>query len=306
MEVITREKLIIKGINESVTEQDIKNHFIDCGPIENVFIRKSSSSIYAEILFKDKSSLYKALDKNCTQIKNSNISLFINSRPSNKHKQDLEEMEEEEEEINSIFSNLDKNINSENQSEENEGEIKDKKGNIEISEKENEQQQMGVKMVEEIMSECGDMILKIFHNHNLTYSNGINFENLLEIIQKSDDQESLKVLNMINEKFMKKLMDNFINGMKPKKEKKEVKKENKQIATNNIKCNDCLSKKVKKIEVKPNLNDFDVNLLNLPNLLGFNENIEKEKKKKNEKEKKFKFEHGTPLVDNTILLNKII
>ena len=175
-----------------------------------------------------------------------------------------------------------------------------------IDEKENEQQQMGVKMVEEIMSECGDMILKIFHNHNLTYSNGINFENLLEIIQKSDDQESLKVLNMINEKFMKKLMDNFINGMKPKKEKKEVKKENKQIATNNIKCNDCLSKKVKKIEVTPNLNDFDVNLLNLPNLLGFNENIEKEKKKKNEKEKKFKFEHGNHLVDNTILLNKII
>jgi WD40 repeat protein len=175
-----------------------------------------------------------------------------------------------------------------------------------IDEKENEQQQMGVKMVEEIMSECGDMILKIFHNHNLTYSNGINFENLLEIIQKSNDQESLKVLNMINEKFMKKLMDNFINGMKPKTEKKEIKKENKYVESNEIKCNSCLSKKTEKIEVTPSSNDFDLSLLNFPNTLGFNENIEKEKKKKIAKEQKFKFNHEAHLVDNAILLNKII
>jgi hypothetical protein len=47
------------------------------------------------------------------------------------------------------------------------------------------------------MSECGDMILKIFHSNNLTYSNGMNFENLLDIIQKKNDQESIKIINMV-------------------------------------------------------------------------------------------------------------
>ena len=54
-----------------------------------------------------------------------------------------------------------------------------------------------MKIIEDIMSECGDMILRIFHANNLTYSNGMNFENLLEIIQKNDDQESLKVMNTV-------------------------------------------------------------------------------------------------------------
>jgi len=60
-------------------------------------------------------------------------------------------------------------------------------------------QQIYVKLIEEIMSECGDMILRIFHSNNLTYSNGMNFENLLEIIQKNNDQESIKIINMVKE-----------------------------------------------------------------------------------------------------------
>lgn len=58
-------------------------------------------------------------------------------------------------------------------------------------------QQIYVKLIEEIMSECGDMILKIFHSNNLTYSNGMNFENLLDIIHKKNDQESIKIINMV-------------------------------------------------------------------------------------------------------------
>ena len=54
-----------------------------------------------------------------------------------------------------------------------------------------------MKLIEEIMSECGDMILKIFHSNNLTYSNGMNFENLLDIIHKKNDQESIKIINMV-------------------------------------------------------------------------------------------------------------
>jgi hypothetical protein len=61
------------------------------------------------------------------------------------------------------------------------------------------------------MSECGDMILKIFHSNNLTYSNGMNFENLLDIIQKKNDQESIKIINMVKNLLINNLLDhNFL------------------------------------------------------------------------------------------------
>ena len=53
------------------------------------------------------------------------------------------------------------------------------------------------RLIEDIMSECGDAILRIFHSNNLTYSSGMNFENLMDIIQKKNDPESIKVLNMV-------------------------------------------------------------------------------------------------------------
>ena len=54
-----------------------------------------------------------------------------------------------------------------------------------------------MKIIEDIMSECGDMILRVFHSNNLTYSNGMNFENLIEIIQKNNDRESMKLMNTV-------------------------------------------------------------------------------------------------------------
>jgi hypothetical protein len=185
-------------------------------------------------------------------------------------------------------------------------------------------------MVEEIMAECGDMILKIFHTHNLTYSNGINFENLLEIIQKSKDEESIKILNMINEKFMNKLMENFVNGMKQpqrKKENKVVCEEKKIVKKKEVKCLKCLKEKINKIEVLPKENSFDFSLLNLPNKFNFNENLEKEiEKKEKEKESNDKIkdnenknekinkntikslydDNNLSLKDNAYLLNKLI
>ena len=119
-----------------------------------------------------------------------------------------------------------------------------------FEEKENSQL-VYAKMVEDTMAECGDLILKIFHSHNLTYSNGINFENLMEIIQKSNDQESIKILKMINEKFMKRLMDSFINEMKPKPKKVEKEKNNKKEKLkeiNMVKCLKCAKVKLPNIE----------------------------------------------------------
>jgi hypothetical protein len=57
------------------------------------------------------------------------------------------------------------------------------------------------KIIEEIMSECGDLILRIFHQNNLTYSNGVNFEQLLDIIQRNNDQESLRIMQTVIKNF---------------------------------------------------------------------------------------------------------
>ena len=159
-------------------------------------------------------------------------------------------------------------------------------------------QQICNKLIEEIMAECGDLILKIFHKQNLTYSKGINFENLIDIIRESHDKESENILKKIQQKFMEKIINNFISGAKlNKNEKKEedTKIKNTNISENiinkrEIKCLDC-QEKDKEINMnnKDNNNIFNsVNrnklyqLLILPNKYGFNE--KKEKENKNQKD----------------------
>ena len=147
------------------------------------------------------------------------------------------------------------------------------------------------KLIEEIMSECGDMILRIFHMHNLTYSNGINFESLIEIIKKSRDQKSEELIKNIQEKFMNKIVNNFINGTKQTQEGQETKNEKKGekgkiFQKRKINCLEC-QKKESNIKYKDVLNkDNNIfnsiertqlkELLNLPNKYDFN--IMKEKK----------------------------
>ena len=130
------------------------------------------------------------------------------------------------------------------------------------------------------MSECGDMILKIFHNHNLTYSSGINFDCLIDIIKKSKDEKSGSILKMIEEKFRKRIYDNFVSGMNKKKETDKNKKNKDlikyKIEKREIKCMKCQNHN--NIKEK----DFDNNIFNsvdrdelsqlliLPNEFGFN------------------------------------
>ena len=139
------------------------------------------------------------------------------------------------------------------------------------------------KLIEEIMTDCGDMILKIFHNHNLAYSSGINFESLIDIIQKSKDPKKEKILKTINEKFMKRIKDNFISGAKNIKNGVDKKKENEQkkivIQKREIKCLECQNIKNNNII---NIKNIDNNIFNsvdrdqlkqlliLPNEFGFN------------------------------------
>jgi WD40 repeat protein len=68
----------------------------------------------------------------------------------------------------------------------------------EILNVEEKEQNKHMKLIEEIMSECGDLILRIFHSNNLTYSNGMNFEHLMEIIQRNNDEESLRIMQIVS------------------------------------------------------------------------------------------------------------
>lgn len=72
----------------------------------------------------------------------------------------------------------------------------------EILNVEEKEQNKHMKLIEEIMSECGDLILRIFHSNNLTYSNGMNFEHLMEIIQRNNDEESLRIMQIVRNNFL--------------------------------------------------------------------------------------------------------
>ena len=183
-----------------------------------------------------------------------------------------------------IIKFYEKYCNKNNKNEDNLVEDIETEKDIEIEETDKGQQFCN-KIIEEIMAECGDSILKIFHNHNMTYSNGINLENLSEIIQKSQDEKSANILKSITDKFMKKMMDNLIsieNNSKNKEKKGKVKKKEKKkiIKKRDIKCLECSqndnnSNNNKVIENGNNIfNSINRNqlndLLHLPNYYGFN------------------------------------
>ena len=111
MEGIKQEKLIIDGLNESISIQDVIDHFKDCGPIKEAFIFKSHNSYSAEIIFKDESSLFKALNKNATQINDSTINLHINSQSNNKLNSNAHNYNTKS---NNNFINLNENDDEEN------------------------------------------------------------------------------------------------------------------------------------------------------------------------------------------------
>jgi WD40 repeat protein len=183
-----------------------------------------------------------------------------------------------------IIKFYEKYCNKNNKNDDNLVEDIEAEKDIEIEETDKGQQFCN-KIIEEIMAECGDSILKIFHNHNMTYSNGINLENLSEIIQKSQDEKSANILKSITDKFMKKMMDNLLsieNNSKNKEKKGKVKKKEKKkiIKKRDIKCLECSqndnnSNNNKVIENGNNIfNSINRNqlndLLNLPNYYGFN------------------------------------
>jgi len=141
MEGIKPEKLIIEGLKEPITIEDIINHFKECGPIEDVIIYNSNNFISADVFFKDKSSLFKALNKNLTKLKNSIINIHIQNENNNLYKKKHsyntrnyikndknmnDDILEEEEEINESLGSNKNDYSLENQSfESNENNLKE-------------------------------------------------------------------------------------------------------------------------------------------------------------------------------------
>ena len=142
--------------------------------------------------------------------------------------------------------------------------------------------QLTSKLIEEVMTECGDVILKFFHSNNFTYTNGINLERLNEILSRSNDSKTADMLKSITDKFMKKMLENIINvnevNKKQEKKKTEKKERKKVIKKNAIKCLECTQNKTNNKNSDDNCNNIfnfvDRELLNqlliLPNDYGFN------------------------------------
>ena len=188
------------------------------------------------------------------------------------------------------YQNRNKQISTDEKNNEIIGDESDSERYLDEIEETEKNQLLCNKLIEEVMEEFGDLILKIFHKQNLTYSKGINFENLMEIIRNSNDTESENILNKINQKFMEKMINNFISGIKLNK------KENKQedTKTDNIKENIIKSREIKCLECQKkennesieNNNDKNIfnsvgreelyELLSLPNKYGFYEKKESE------------------------------
>jgi WD40 repeat protein len=141
--------------------------------------------------------------------------------------------------------------------------------------------QMYNNLVEEVMTECGDAILKLFHSNNLTY-NGLNLERLNEIIRTSEDNKTKEMLKTITDKFIKKISENLFSFDRKKKQKIEKNNEQKIEKKKIIK-----KREIKCLECNPNNNHIDDNIFNsiereqlnqlliLPNCYSFNEMNEK-------------------------------
>jgi len=67
-----------------------------------------------------------------------------------------------------------------------------------------------LKLVEEFMSEYGDLILKVLHKNNFTYSYGMTWENLVRIVTQEDDEDSKELLRKFNDELIKKMQNYFI------------------------------------------------------------------------------------------------
>jgi len=130
-----------------------------------------------------------------------------------------------------------------------------------------------IKFIEEFMSENGDLILKVFHSNNITYSSGMTWDNLLRVITREEDEDSRRLNQKLNEVLMRN-MQQFLQNPESfttsePRAKEEPKEKVKQTVYRDIdrpktKCPKCLNRaEIKASEIKSFENNCHL-LKNLP------------------------------------------
>jgi WD40 repeat protein len=99
-------------------------------------------------------------------------------------------------------------------------------------------------IMEEVMKDSGDSILKLIHSSNLSYSQDIDCDSILDKLKDLNDPVSIQALENLNRKFQEKLMESFSKRMKKKTNEKQI--ENKNTVENkliNLHCQECSLKR---------------------------------------------------------------
>lgn len=151
--------------------------------------------------------------------------------------------------------------------------------------KQDKSQEICNNIIEEIMKEHGDIILKTFHENNMTYNSRNSSFNLMDLLQSNENN---KLSQMFKDIFLNKIMKTFsqyeLNGKnvqskEKEKNKKTEKKVESAITKNEIKCYECKLNENKKEQIIKNednniFNSVDKEqlkqLLFLPNHFEFN------------------------------------
>ena len=153
--------------------------------------------------------------------------------------------------------------------------------------KEDKTQELFNNIIEEIMKEHGDVILKAFHKNNMTYNSGLNFQNILDIMHKNGDNNTLQTIQKI---FMEKIVKNISqmelskkesNNQDEKSKSQNSEKNEKVLQKSEIKCYECkLNENIKNKNKEKDGNENNIfncidkeelkQLLILPNHFEFN------------------------------------
>ena len=145
--------------------------------------------------------------------------------------------------------------------------------------KQDKSQELCNNIIEDIMKEYGDAILKTFHKNNVTQNSGINFINLMQMMERNGNESGQNfnqiILNKFTQFFMKMELNNKNTKKDDKNKNKEKSKEN-NVPKREIKCLECEMKNNNKYKNDDNniFNCVDKDqlkqLLILPNNFEFN------------------------------------
>lgn len=128
----------------------------------------------------------------------------------------------EDTQINNILKSTSDNLNKNPKKEEN----KSKEININ-------------KIMEEVMGESGDLILKLLHRSNMNYSTELSYETIMDVIQRENNQESIQLLEQLNQKLQMKMIEAMRRQLCPENNETKTKEIQEQLININTLCADC-------------------------------------------------------------------